>query len=393
MVTKKSNIYKKGHGFYTSKNIEKREVYESSIENINFENIIYNENNLNEKKCILCNKSFNYKYKMFGRTCLSNLYEQLKVPKFSIFVNKENHLLNIIALKKFKLFLSEAKKQALLENYIALDYLKKMNIASLNELQRDIENNIKEISFKTKLSPSMFPRYSINDFYKVYRDYIKFMVLINKARLNNEESGLNKYDESILALFSIAFDIEKIASPLYYYVYYYLQYLFWKTVVSGGYMAKMPLSSYLLNMSLEIDKEYDESERISIENEDIKNILLNNQNFTKIINENLTNDEINIQNQACEFNDGDLLFALHKASFNIYGSKAGVDAWNLRIEILDKYDFTDIKGFKEHYKDTDSIPKSLLASELNNYAAISSSYNVIKPYAFKIILNIDNYRK
>lgn len=128
-------------------------------------------------------------------------------------------------------------------------------------------------------------------------------------------------------------------------------------------------------------------------NEDIKNILLNNQNFTKIINENLINDEINIQNKACEFNDGDLLFALHKASFNIYGSKAGVDAWNLRIEILDKYDFTDIKGFKEHYKDTDSIPKSLLASELNNYAAISSSYNVIKPYAFKIILNIDNYRK
>lgn len=278
--------------------MEKREVYESSIENINFENIIYNENNLNEKKCILCNKSFNYKYKMLGRTCLSNLYEQLKVPKFSIFVNKENHLLNIIALKKFKLFLSEAKKQALLENYIALDYLKKMNIASLNELQRDIENNIKEISFKTKLSPSMFPRYSINDFYKVYRDYIKFMVLINKARLNNEESGLNKYDESILALFSIAFDIEKIASPLYYYVYYYLQYLFWKTVVSGGYMAKMPLSSYLLNMSLEIDKEYDESERISIENEDIKNILLNNQNFTKIINENLTNDEINTRSQA-----------------------------------------------------------------------------------------------
>ncbi len=30
-----------------------------------------NDNNINEKRCILCNKPYNYKYKMFGRDVLT----------------------------------------------------------------------------------------------------------------------------------------------------------------------------------------------------------------------------------------------------------------------------------------------------------------------------------
>lgn len=32
------------------------------------------DNNINEKRCVLCNKPYNYKYVMFGRGCLDNLY-------------------------------------------------------------------------------------------------------------------------------------------------------------------------------------------------------------------------------------------------------------------------------------------------------------------------------
>ncbi len=31
-------------------------------------------NNINEKGCVLYNKPYNYKYPMFGRGCLDNLY-------------------------------------------------------------------------------------------------------------------------------------------------------------------------------------------------------------------------------------------------------------------------------------------------------------------------------
>ena len=33
-----------------------------------------NDNNIAEKRCVLCNKPYNYKYTMFGRGCLDNLY-------------------------------------------------------------------------------------------------------------------------------------------------------------------------------------------------------------------------------------------------------------------------------------------------------------------------------
>lgn len=36
---------------------------------------------INEKRCILCNKPYNYKYKILGRGCLDNLYEQLDIVK------------------------------------------------------------------------------------------------------------------------------------------------------------------------------------------------------------------------------------------------------------------------------------------------------------------------
>lgn len=33
-----------------------------------------NDNNIVEKRCVLCNKPYNYKYAMIGRGCLDNLY-------------------------------------------------------------------------------------------------------------------------------------------------------------------------------------------------------------------------------------------------------------------------------------------------------------------------------
>ena len=40
---------------------------------------------------------------------------------------------------------------------------------------------------------------------------------------------------------------------------------------------------------------------------------------------------------------------------------------------------------------TNSVPMSLLSSTLNNFAAISSAYNVIKPFNFKLKIKNDDY--
>lgn len=57
-----------------------------------------------EKKCALCNKTYDYKYKYFGRSCLNNLYDFLNIKKPLKFINKESYLLNKIAWKNHKFF-------------------------------------------------------------------------------------------------------------------------------------------------------------------------------------------------------------------------------------------------------------------------------------------------
>lgn len=48
---------------------------------------------MEEKRCLLCNKPCDYKYKMFGRGCLDNIYEELGIHKPFRFVwNEELYL-------------------------------------------------------------------------------------------------------------------------------------------------------------------------------------------------------------------------------------------------------------------------------------------------------------
>ncbi len=66
---------------------------------------------MEEKRCLLCNKPYDYKYKMFGRGCLDNIYGVLNFHKPPQFVwNKESYLCTKIAWKNHKYFLSKTKK-------------------------------------------------------------------------------------------------------------------------------------------------------------------------------------------------------------------------------------------------------------------------------------------
>ena len=345
--------------------------------------------NSEEKRCIICNKPYDYQYDLFGRNCLMNLYTQLNVSNPRFISNKEKHLCNVIAHRNFKFFLGKNKKYALIENYIALDYLKKMDLKSVENIKPKLTENIKNISIFKRYAKSMLPIYSLNDFYKIYNDYIDFKNLLNEIIKSNNKN----FDETILKGFSIIFDANKVSMPLYYSIFYEMQYMFWEIVVIGGLLANMKLSAYLMQISLTNSGEYEkEGNILTIEDENITKILFENDEFKEKINNLLTNKDINIKNKLMRFSEKDLLLSLHDATLNLRANKKEDDNWHIDIEIIDKYDFTDIKNLKDYVTSTDSVMMSLFSSTLNNFATISSLYNVIKPFNFIIKITNDDYK-
>lgn len=102
---------------------------------------------MEEKRCLLCNKPYNYKYTMFGRGCLDNIYEELGIHKPSRFVwNKELYLCTKVAWRNHKYFLSKTKKYDLTQKYIALNYLKNMSFDALKDILSTTLNNLGVVS-------------------------------------------------------------------------------------------------------------------------------------------------------------------------------------------------------------------------------------------------------
>ena len=171
-----------------------------------------------------------------------------------------------------------------------------------------------------------------------------------------------------------------------------MQYIFWESVVIGGYLFDKPLSGYLLRLSLNNNEEYDDEKPLIIESEYFNKLLFGYNEFKKVINNLLVDEKVNIENQYVNFSEGDFLFAIHDAVLNINGYKKENRNWNLTVEIVDKYDYTDLKIPKEYTNSFGSKSNSILASTLNNYAAVSSSFGVIRPFNFIIKIKNSDYK-
>lgn len=142
----------------------------------------------NEKRCVLCNKPYDYKYAMFGRGCLDNLYGLLEFSKPPRIVwNKELYLCTKIAWKNHKFFLSKKKKYALAQKYIALNYLNKMDYDFLDDIKKKIKNDI----------------------YKLFNYAQKFDELIKEFQNINWEEVDEKVAENFIKSMSFIFDVTK----------------------------------------------------------------------------------------------------------------------------------------------------------------------------------------
>ena len=346
------------------------------------------------KRCIICNKPIENEDDMFGGGCLDNLYELLDIPVPKRISNKEKYLLDAIAHKNSKYFLSREKKIAIAKNYIAWSYLNKINLNFTKDEKSKLEDNIKNISPFKSLQGLYMPEYLLNDFYKVYNYYKRFEEKINNYTTKSDDNSGKKEeidDETILNELMFIFNTTKEREPLLHMAFYDMQYIFWETVVIGGYLFDKPLSGYLLRLSLNNKEEYNEENPLIIEDEYFNKLLFGYDEFKRVINKYLKGTEVNKQIQDEAFLEGDLLFAIHEAVLNIRAKKKENGNWDLTVEIVDKYDYTDLKMPKEYIKSFGSKSKSLLASTLNNYAAVSSSYGVIRPFNFIIKVENSNY--
>lgn len=366
---------------------------------------------MNEKRCILCDRAYEYeKYNLFGRGCLSNLFELLGISKPPRKTkDREMYLCNKIAHKNFKFFLSPNKKYKLAEKYIALKYLDKINFNKysydmprdskdvdynffLDDIKEKISKDIKKISvfYKNTVDSILF---RLNDVYDFYNDTQKFEEIVSYIKNLDFKNLDDKLAEEVIEGLSFMFDVKKISNPIFYGGFYTMQYMFWELVVIGGVFADFKLSAALLQKSL-VNFGEEGAEVIEITDENIINLVINNEEFKTKINELIKeygNEKIELKGQHMDFVSGDLFLALHGVDINLNGNKNKNDTWNLKVEIIDKYDFTDLKNLKEYITSANSLPKSIFSSTLNNLAVASSEYGVIRPYEFIMKFEIKNF--
>ena len=347
---------------------------------------------MEEKRCILCNKPYNYKYEMFGRACLDNLYELLGFSKSPrIIFNKELNLCTRIAWKNHKFFLSKKKKYVLAQKYIALTYINMMNYETLNDVKEKISNDIKNIkTFSNVITETI--SISLNEIYKLFNYTQKFNEILEKVKNINWEEVDKETAESFMKSVSFIFDLTKKNSPIAYNVFYAMQYVFWQVVVVGGLLANMKLSAKLLSNSLSLFGK--QPKDLNIDDEETIELILESKAFKKRINQlinkygkekegfildkNAPSDDVIIR-----FDKKDLNFALHDATMFVEANKNKENKWNFEIEINDTYDFTDFKDLKE-YADVEDVITDIFSTLLNNLGVISSEYGVLKKYNLKI---------
>lgn len=347
---------------------------------------------MNEKRCILCNKTYNYKYDLFGRGCLDNLYELLQFSKSPrIIWNKELYLCTRIAWKNNKFFLNRKKKYALAQKYIALNYLNKMNYDFLEDIKANISKDIKNISAFSKNIVDTIS-FTLNDIYKLFNYSQKFEELLKEIKETNWEKVDEEIAEKYIKSMSFIFDVTKKSNPISYAVFYSMQYVFWQVVVVGGILTNKKLSAKLLLNSL--DSFGKEPNDLIIEDNETTNLILESKSFKNRINqliqkygegkeEFIVDDSSPTEDTLIRFENSDLLYALHDATMFVKANKDKESKWNFEIEIIDTYDFTDFKELKE-YADGKDIKSDIFSTLLNNFGVVSSEYGVIKTFDVKI---------
>lgn len=338
---------------------------------------IHNDFSDKSKKCKLCNKSFSGNNKVYGSSCLKNLYNKSDIYYFKEIEDKELFLYTAIVLKSNKEFINKEQAYYFCESYLSKLYIEKIdNISKLrNELDKCIQKNKKPIM-------------KLNTAYRVSNIMKRNKKIIDKNQIDKI------LDENLLKFFKTYFSVNKITNPEYYEVYYYMQYILWELVVIGGEIKNLKLSSKCLSHSLSVLNSKPKDFKLTDKDKYVIELIKKEKDFQKNLkelvkkyqknNEIVFNDSTpkNKKELYYSFKQDDLFYSLHSVKINFKGIRKD-GKWKLDIELTDTYDFTEILS-NDKYKNKEKkyLTKGNL---LNDFATISSQYGVIKPYKITII--------
>lgn len=343
-------------------------------------------------ECLLCKRDMKSAKTIFGNGCLKNIYKllDLKIPKNV--KDRESYLMKSIMKKLNIKCLNAKQKEWLADRYLTYQYLDNLKYGDYtdlkNELWEDIDNieEIVEISeFKTA------EKIELKQAYTLYRKEEKFEKYLNKLTYMKDtaEVGLrfaleNSPINLIIKRNTHPFEISAIKN---------MQYALWQVVAIGGNVVGFDSSAELLEHSLT-----DNPKELVITEGKIVEEIKNDAQFKKKINDIVKKYETdgveqfntNSDESGIIFDNSDLYFSIHKADINVIGKKEN-EKWNLEIELIDIYDYSELKKIKEYIKDANSVPKSIFSSFIYNLAHISVMFGVIKEYKVIVRFTIDNY--
>ncbi len=357
------------------------------------------EKQIVEKRCELCGKAYDHEYELFGRGCLDNLYILLGLKKPGRYMkNKEMYLCNCTAWMYFKFFLSKKKKQRLTEKHIALKFLDKMDLDFLDDIKKQIKEDISKITIFSKNVVENIS-FKLNEVYELFNLYEKFTELMDELKKVDWEEIDQKLAEEFLERISFVFDVTKIVNPISYVAFYAMQYKFWQIVIVGGVLVDFKLSARLLNNSLALFGK--EPKDLTINDEETINKIKDSSEFKEkikfLINkyykdgEKISGDSKSNNDFHLVFNSNDLLYALHGVTTQIDIEKSSNVGWNIKVVINDTYDYTDFNSLKDYVDTNGSVATKIFSTTLNNLGVISMDYGVIKEYQVTIEFELIDY--
>lgn len=349
------------------------------------------------KKCLLCERKM-LGNGNFGKSCLKKSYNFL--GKYDSKTMRTEQTLNEEILKLYnKKNLQEEQNALLVDRYLTLNILNKVNIPAYDTYRTAIQNDINLIDNKTKKKDlKSFNLITLKQSTEVYKIYQKYEKIFQKIM-----NGDYDFEQNII------FDAIRFAFSKYYskkpYLSGELQVLQYG-ILQAGVIFLTALQCNLSAKLLEYSLKSNPKDIIITENKYIKKIQ-NNDVFKSKIDEIIqkygTNNyfDTGTENEAITFegikgngliekkDSVDLFLAIHNGFIQAVGKKNEDSTWNLEVTLKDRYDFTVLQKIAEYF---DNGIISFIAATANNFAMIATSCNVVHEYNFEIKISINDWK-
>ena len=369
------------------KNLKK--ISNNEIDENILKSLIYLNDELltKNKKCKVCNKKYDSNNRYYGDSCVKNLYRNASITNLKDIEDKELYLHSAVLLGLGKIDITKQQMNYVCESYFSKLYFERLNYIDLNILKSKFENRISE---------NKKPIMKLNTAYRITNILKRKKNILQKLKNFDYDKLI---DKTILESFKGYFKLLKNVSKTNFEVYYYMQFILWELGAMSN-KKSYPFAAKCLSNSLSVIGETPKDIYITNKDKEVVNKIKNDiglqEKVKKIIKKYSKGDIIvfdesvvkNSDELLYTFTEGDLFYSLHTITLTFYGRK-DKKKWNLKVKISDKYDFNEI--LSNNILTRKSKKYITKGNILNDMAAVSSQYGVIKEYNITITFDWSDF--